>query len=146
RKIPMVGEKSYVLLRNMGISKIHTLQDMEVYTMQRVLGKNGISIWQKANGRDDAPVTPFSEQKSMSKENTFENDTIDMDLLRRIMLLMVDELAFDLRKEQKLTGCITIKIRYSNFDTHTQQMKIGYTNSERVISGHVMDLFKKLYS
>ncbi|WP_312482594.1 DNA polymerase Y family protein, partial [Sphingobacterium multivorum] len=109
RKIPMVGEKSFTLLRNMGISKIGTLQQMEVFTMQKVLGENGINIWRKANGLDDSLVVPFREQKSMSKENTFQQDTIDMDVLRRTLISMVDMLAFDLRKEQKLTSCVTLK-------------------------------------
>ncbi len=120
RKIPMVGEKSFTLLRNMGISRIGTLQQMEVSTMQKVLGENGITIWRKANGQDDSLVQPFREQKSMSKENTFQQDTIDMDILRRTLIGMVDTLTFDLRNEQKLTSCVTLKIRYSNFDTHTQ--------------------------
>ncbi|WP_336828299.1 DNA polymerase IV [Sphingobacterium multivorum] len=146
RKIPMVGEKSFTLLRNMGISKIGTLQQMEVFTMQKVLGENGINIWRKANGLDDSLVLPFREQKSMSKENTFQQDTIDMDVLRRTLISMVDTLAFDLRKEQKLTSCVTLKIRYSNFDTNTQQLQIGYTNSDRKLTDVVLSLFKKLYS
>ncbi|PTX09442.1 DNA polymerase IV [Sphingobacterium faecium] len=146
RKIPQVGEKSYLLLRNMGISQIETLQQMEVFTMRRVMGENGVSIWQKANGQDNTPVVPFREQKSMSKETTFQIDTIDMNILRRTLIAMVDELAYELRAQQKLTGCITIKIRYSNFDTHTQQISINYSNSDRVITEKVMELFKKLYS
>lgn len=146
RKIPGIGEKTYPLLRNMGVSKISTLQQMDVFTMQRVMGENGVTIWNKANGIDKSPVVPFHEQKSMSKETTFEQDTIDMELLRRVMLSMVDNLAFDLRKDGKLTSCITVKIRYSNFDTHTMQTKVLYTASERVISEKVMQLFQKLYS
>jgi DNA polymerase-4 len=146
KKIPMVGERTYTLLRNMGISKILTLQQMEVFTMQKVLGENGISIWKKANGLDDAPVVPYHEQKSMSKEHTFETDTIDMMVLRKIILTMIDELAFDLRKDIKLTSCLTLKIRYSNFDTHTKQIKIPYTSSERVLSEKVLLLFEKLYT
>jgi len=146
RKIPMVGDKTYTQLRNMGISKCLTLQQMEVITLRRVLGENGISIWKKANGLDDTPVVPFQEQKSMSKETTYQHDTIDMDLLKKTLAGMVNELAFDLRKEQKLTGCITLKIRYSNFDTHTKQFKIPYTNSDHVISKKVNELFGKLYS
>lgn len=146
RKIPGIGEKTYPVLRNMGISRIITLQEMDVFTMKRVMGENGVSIWKKANGLDDSRVIPFHEQKSMSKENTFLVDTIDMALLRKTMLSMVDELAFDLRKENKLTSCITVKIRYSNFDTHTTQVKIPFTASERVISEKVLALFHKLYS
>jgi DNA polymerase-4 len=144
--IPMVGAKTYTQLRNMGISKIKTLQEMEVQTMARVLGQNGVSIWKKANALDNAPVIAFAEQKSMSKEHTFEIDTIDMVLLRKILITMIDELAFDLRKEGKLTACIALKIRYSNFDTHTKQEKISYTSSERVLTERILELFAKLYS
>mgnify|MGYP000848868127 FL=1 len=146
RKIPMVGDKSYTLLRNMGISKIGTLQQMEIFTLQQVLGENGVNIWRKANGLDDTLVVPFREQKSMSKETTYQQDTIDMDVLRRTLIGMVDNLAFELRKEQRLTSCVTLKIRYSNFDTHTQQLQIGYTNSDRRLIEVVLSLFKKLYS
>lgn len=146
RKIPMVGEKSYMMLRNMGISRIVTLQEMEVFTMQKVLGENGVMIWKKANGLDDSLVLPYREQKSMSKETTFQQDTIDMEMLKRVLTEMTDTLAFDLRKDKKLTGCVTLKIRYSNFDTHTQQIKVGYTNSDKKLLETVWMLFKKLYS
>lgn len=146
RKIPMVGAKTYTQLRNMGISKIQTLQEMGVDTMQRVLGQNGIVIWKKANGLDNTPVLPYAEQKSMSKDQTFERDTIDMALLKRVIAKMVDELAFDLRKEKKLTGCITLKIRYSNFETFTKQLKISYSCSEKSLLEKAMGLFQKLYS
>jgi len=146
RKIPMVGEKTYMQLRNMGIAHIHTLQQMDVFTLQRVLGENGVSIWKKANALDDAPVVPYHEQKSMSRETTFQSDTIDVNMLRKTMLSMADELAFDLRREGKLTSCITLKIRYSNFDTHTMQVSVPYTASERVIAEKILGLFQKLYT
>ena len=146
RKIPMVGEKTYTQLRNMGISKCLTLQQMEVFTLRRVLGENGISIWKKANGTDYTPVTPYQEQKSMSKETTYEQDTIDMELLRKTLAKMVNELAFELRKDQKLTGCLAVKIRYSNFDTYSKQFKIPYTHSDRFILDKVYELFDQLYS
>src|SRR5690606_30280638 len=118
RKIPMVGQKSYTLLRNMGIHRIGTVQQLEAQPMRRVRGENGVTSWRKANGLDDSPVVPFREQKSMSKETTFQQDTIDVELLRRTLIGMVDTLAFDLRSEQKLTSCITLKIRYRHSETH----------------------------
>ncbi len=146
RKIPMVGDKTYLQLRNMGISKVSTLQQMEVKTMQKVLGANGISIWKKANGIDHSPVIPYSEKKSVSKEHTFQEDTIEMDLLKQVLSRMVYELTFELRKNKKLTSCLTLKIRYSNFDTHTRQIRIPFTSSEKVIIQHILELFDKLYS
>jgi DNA polymerase IV len=146
RKIPMIGEKTFMQLRNMGISRVATLQQMPQLSLQRVLGAHGSTIWKKANGLDDTPVVPYHERKSLSKEHTFEKDTIDMHRLTRRLLTMVDELAFELRQDQKLTSCLTLKIRYSNFDTHTKQLHLPYTCSERLLYERAMELFKKLYT
>lgn len=146
RKIPMVGEKTYTQLRNLGISRIITVQQMEVETMDAVLGQNGISIWKKANGLDDSAVIPFREQKSMSKEHTYEQDTIDMTILKKTIIGMIDKLTYELRAEQRLTSCLTLKIRYSNFETFTKQVKIPLTSSEKVLTEKALDLFAKLYS
>lgn len=146
RKIPGVGAKTYTLLRNMGVAQIATLQQMEVTSMRQVLGEKGVQIWNKASGIDLSPVVPFEEQKSMSKETTFEQDTIDMQVLRDVLLSMVDELAFELRQKRKLTSCVSVKIRYSNFDTHTRQAKISFTSSEKTIAEKALFLFEKLYS
>ena len=146
RKIPGVGNKTYTLLRNMGVVQIATLQQMEVTAMRQVLGETGVHIWKKASGIDRSPVIPFEEQKSMSKETTFEQDTIDIQLLRSVLLAMVDELAFELRQKQKLTSCVSVKIRYSNFDTHSRQAKIPFTSSEKTIAEKALFLFDRLYS
>lgn len=146
RKIPGVGEKVYSLLRNMGISHISTLQEMDVYNMQQLLGKTGVYIWEKANGIDTSPVLPFYKQKSISKEHTFENDIIDERILKNTLLTMVDTLAFELRLKNKLTSCVTIKIRYSNFDTHTLQAKLPFTTLEKTIAEKAVQLFEKLFA
>ena len=146
RKIPGIGGKTYPKLRQMGVSRIKTLQELDVMAMQQLLGENGVSIWKKANAIDTSPVVPFHQQQSLSKENTFEQDTIDMLLLKKVLLTMVDQLAFELRQEGRLMGCVTVKIRYTNFDTHTMQAALPFTNSEKVISEKVLQLFAKLYS
>ncbi|RYZ56410.1 MAG: DNA polymerase IV [Sphingobacteriales bacterium] len=146
RKIPMIGEKTYAVLRNMGIDRVSVLQQMPVTLMERALGDNGVMIWRKANGIDESPVVPLAERKSMSTETTFDKDTTDMELLRRVLAGMVDELAFDLRKDERLTSCITLKIRYSNFDTYTKQVHIPATSSDTVLLKTVLQLFERLYS
>lgn len=145
RKIPMVGAKTYATLKGMGIDRIVTLREMPMDLMNRLLGQNGIEIWKKANGIDHTPIQPYSEQKSMSTERTFEQDTMDITMLNRLLVKMVEELCFDLRKSEKLTSCVTVKIRYSNFDTHTQQKKIPYTSFDHTVLSVVQELFKKLY-
>src|SRR6185436_6743103 len=86
KKIPMIGEKTYHLLRSMGVEWVKTLQDMPMELLQNVLGENGMSIWKKANGIDNNPVEAYTEQKSMSQEETFENDTIDVEKLKNILI------------------------------------------------------------
>lgn len=146
RKIPMVGEKTYTLLRSMGVEKVKTVQEMPVELMENVLGENGITIWKKANGIDTTPVKPYHEQKSMSTEETFEQDTIDVQRLKHILVAMTEKLCFRLRSEHKLTACVAVKIRYSNFDTHTMQCRIPYTGCDHIIIRYVKELFDKLFN
>ena len=145
-KIPMIGDKTYHLLRSMGVQYVKTLQEMPMDLLQNVLGENGISIWKKANGIDNTPIEPYTEQKSMSQEETFENDTIDIEKLKNILIAMSEKLCFRLRSQNKLTGCVTVKIRYSNFDTHNMQCRIPYSCTDHTIIERVKELFSKLYN
>ena len=144
-KIPMVGNKTYQLLRSMGIATIGDFRQMPDVVVSQALGKNGIEIWKKANGIDMTPVQPYEEQKSLSKEHTFENDTIDIVLLKSVLAKMVERLAFEMRSQTKLTGCVTVKIRYSDFDTHTMQRQIPYTSFDHLLLKTVYDIFDRLY-
>ena len=146
RKIPMIGNKTYHLLRSMGISNIGTLGMIPREMMEGLLGKNGIVIWKKANGIDPTPVTQYSERKSIGNEQTFDKDTMDVDGLKDLLVSMVEKLTFQLRREEKLTSCITIKIRYSNFDTHTLQKRVGYTSFDHVLIPAAKELFERLYT
>lgn len=144
-KIPMIGEKTAQTLRNLGVEKVYTLQQMPVELLSNVLGENGLSIWKKANGIDNSPVEPYSERKSISSEETFSQDTIDIFQLKAILISMTEKLAFQLRREQKLSACVTVKIRYSNFDTYTMQARIPYSSCDHILIARVKELFDKLY-
>jgi DNA polymerase IV len=145
RKIPMIGPKTYQLLRSMGVANIETLSAIPVEMMESVLGKNGIEIWRRANGIDFTPVIPYSEEKSISSERTFENDTIDVILLEQILTGMTEKLCFKLRKKEKLASVVTVKIRYANYDTHTLQQKLAYTSFDHVLMETARSLFRRLY-
>lgn len=145
KKIPMVGEKTYRLLNSMGVSTIRTLCEIPVEMMQSVLGKSGIDIWKKANGIDLRPVVPYREEKSISKEHTFETDTIDIQMLEQFLSSMTEALCFKLRKNEKLSSVVTVKIRYSNFETVSLQKKIGYTSLDHILISVAKDLFHRLY-
>ena len=145
KKIPMVGDKTYQTLRNLGLRQIRTVQEMPVEVMQQVLGVTGRVIWKRAQGIDNSPVVPFCERKSMSTERTFDRDTIDVHRLRGILIAMTENLAFQLRRGSKLTACVTVKIRYSDFNTYSKQLRIPYTSADHKLIPQVLDLFEKLY-
>lgn len=146
RKIPMVGEKTSQTLYHLGVKKIGVIQEMPVEMLESVFGKNGIVIWKKANGIDNSPVVPYSERKSVSTERTFDRDTTDVTRLNTLLVAMVENLAFHLRNAQKLTSCITVKLRYSDFQTHTLQCRIPYTSADHVLIPKAKELFNKLYN
>ncbi|GAB4512092.1 MAG: DNA polymerase IV [Allomuricauda sp.] len=146
KKIPMVGDKTYQTLRNLGIRQVKTIQDMPMDIMQRVLGANGRLIWKRANGIDNTPVIPFHERKSISNERTFDRDTIDIVKLRGILIAMTENLAYQLRRGDKLTACIAVKIRYSDFNTYSKQSRIPYTSADHVLIPKILELFDSLYN
>jgi DNA polymerase-4 len=146
RKIPMIGEKTSQTLYNMGVKKVQTLQQMPAQLLEATFGKNGKMIWEKANGIDLSPVVPYTEAKSISSENTFDEDTIDTRLLEATLIAMTEQLSTKLRKKGQLTACITVKIRYSDFETHSIQQRIPYTAADHSLLPLVKELFRKLYT
>lgn len=145
KKIPGVGEKAYLMLRSMGVFTIQNLSAISPEMLQSVMGKSGIEIWRRANGIDSTPVIPYSEGKSISAERTFETDTTDVQALERVLIHMIEKITFKMRKSQKLASVVTVKIRYSNFDTHTLQKKIAYTSFDHVLISTALELFRRLY-
>ena len=145
-KMPGLGGKTGTKLASMGVKTIGTLRRMPPEMLSAVFGKNGYALWKKANGIDNSPVVQYSERKSISSESTFENDTTDVEFLRRRLSSMVEKTAFELRKKRKLAGVVTVKIRYSDFNTHTMQKRIPYTSFDHVIREVAQSLFDKLYT
>jgi DNA polymerase-4 len=144
-KIPFCGKVTTQTLRNMGINNIGILSQMPLRHLEKTFGKLGKTLWERANGIDNSPLIPYHDPKSSSKEITFQQDTTDVDFLRRVLIKLVEELCYDLRKSGFCTGCITVKVRYSNFDTHTRQLNISMSASDMVLIKHVLELFDKLY-
>ncbi|MBK6370164.1 MAG: DNA polymerase IV [Flavobacteriales bacterium] len=144
-RIPGVGGKTAHLLRSMGVAKILTLQELQMDLLQRLLGQHGPVLWRKANGIDDSPVIAWHERKSISTERTFSRDTIDVVKLKGLLTAMAESLTFQLRKGSKLTSCVAVKIRYADMNTHTKQLRIGYTACDHIILPAVHELFRTLY-
>jgi DNA polymerase IV len=145
QKLPMVGKQTTELLRQMGVETIAVLSDIPMDMLGNLFGKNGIELWRRANGIDESPVIPYNEQKSISTENTFHVDTTDMTFLGNELVRMTEKIAFELRQQNKLTGCITVKVRYSNFDTVTKQKTIPYCASDHVLLEKTKEIFAQLF-
>ena len=145
-KIPGIGKETGFKLIKMGVETVKTLSDIPVKLMHNLLGKNGIELHKRANGIDETPVIPFREQQSISTEHTFDADTIDMSFLQKELVRMTEKIAFELRSKNKLTGCISVKIRYTDFQTEQKQSSLPYTASDQVLIKKVKELFTKLYT
>jgi DNA polymerase-4 len=146
KKIPSVGNETYQVLSELGIKTIHTLQQMPEQAMEKVLGKNGQTIWLRAQGIDNTPVKQYYEQESLSSERTFDKDTIDVAKLRTILTAMAEGLAYQLRLGNKLTACITVKLRYSDMQTYSKQARIPYSSCDHTIITKALEIFEALFS
>jgi DNA polymerase-4 len=146
RKIPGLGENTCQKLYQYGIEKIGDLQRVNLKFLETVFGKMGTYIYNKANGIDDSEIVPHSDRKSISTEHTFESDVADRRTLETILVSMTEELAGKLRRENKVSSCLAIKIRYANFDTHTQQQKIALTAAEHILIPGIKILLTKAWN
>lgn len=144
-KIPGIGKETYKKLSFMGVRKIQTLSEVPMRLLEREFGKMGRKLWESANAIDRTPIVPYRERKSISKERTFMEDSLDLRMIRDKMSGMVDALAYELRSKQRLTSVVTVKIRYADFNTYTRQKKIPYTSNDRILSRYVRELFESLY-
>ncbi|MEJ6979409.1 DNA polymerase IV [Pedobacter sp. P351] len=144
-KIPMVGEKACELLYSIGIHKISDLQVQNVQNIERHFGKMGMVMWNKANGIDNSPVSPYHQRKSISSENTFPADVSDLSVLQQLLISMLEQLTFKLRMENKLASCLAVKIRYSNFETFSQQITVPATHSDILLIPELKNLLYQAY-
>jgi len=146
KRIPMLGPQTASILNSLGIKTVGVLSEIPKDVLRNVLGKNGIMLWQKANGIDNTPVLESHKQKSLAIERTLSKDTTDINLIRIILIGMTEKLAYQLRNKKMFTSCVSLKIRYSDFETHSSQRKINYTAFEHHLIPVVLQLFKQLYT
>lgn len=144
-KIPGVGEHTEKVLKAMGITLIKHISEKTLAELEERLGKWGIDLWHKSQGLHDGEVTTYHESKSISSENTFNENTTDIPFLMSELVRLTEKIAFELRQEDKVAGCISVKIRYPNFDTTSRQTTIPYTAADDEIIPVAKELFNKLY-
>lgn len=146
QKIPGLGKSASAKLIERGIITIGALARISPDELLGFFGKNGTDLWKKANGVYDSPVVPYRERKSIGTQRTFHADTVNTEGIKQLLTSMVTELTYQLRSQQKLTSCVTVTIRYSDFETHTQQVTVPYTSLDSILIHTAKDLFDKAYN
>jgi DNA polymerase IV len=144
-KLPSIGEVTYKLLRRVNIKIIKTLREVPAEAIKELVGHNGLTIWDKANGIDNSPVLPYSEKKSIGTEKTFDKDTQDITDLKALIVSMVEKLGFQLRESQLMCSIIQVRIRYANNDTEITQKRLSFTSNDDILIRLAKELFDNLY-
>lgn len=145
QRLPKVGDTTVQLLSRIGIRQIGMVSEMPYTVLQKMLGKRGKIIWQRANGIDMEPVEPYSEKKEIFMEHDFEMDCLDISTIRGQLIAMVEQLAFRLRQDNLVTSKIIVKVKYNNLDTETKRSKVNYTSLDHILKKEVQLMFSKLY-
>ena len=144
-KIPGVGEHTHAVLKSMGISTIGDVNSKTQAELEERLGKWGIDLWQKSFGIHTSDVVQYQEAKSISSENTFDENKTDLVFLMCELVRLTEKIAFELRQDGKVAGCLAVKIRYPDFETTSRQTTISFTCADDEIIPVVKYLFNKLY-
>ena len=119
-----VGKSTEEVLKGMGILRVGQLAAYPPDRIEKKLGKFGLELIALARGEDDRPVTPDSETKSISQEETFTPDLEGLEKMKRILLDQAEQVGWELRK-QRLRGCtVTVKVRYPDFTTVTRSQTL----------------------
>jgi len=144
-KIPGVGDHTHEILKAMGIITIKDVSERTKEELEERLGKWGIDLWYKSQGIHHREVTQYHEAKSVSSENTFDENKTDIGFLKSELVRLTEKIAFELRQDGKVAGCIAVKIRYPDFETTSRQTTVPYTCADDEIIPVVKELFDKLY-
>jgi len=144
-KIPGVGDQMYRSLGELGIITIRDLSLRSVEELEKRFGKYGVDLWHKSRGIHTGEVVPYHEAKSISTENTFQENTTDLEFLMAELVRMTERVAYELRQDNKTTGCVAVKIRYGDFETTSRQTSIPYTFYDDELITKAKELFHQLW-
>lgn len=144
--IPGVGR---VTLKNLNAKGFFFIKDITKVSQDyfaAAYGKHGIELWEKANGKGNEYLNPPQERKSISKERTFGNDLIDKNEIEETLFGLTEKVCQLLRDRNWLTSTVSIKLRYSDFQTLTRAKSIKATDDDKLIFDTAKALFKKAYT
>ncbi len=133
-QLPGVGKKTAKALKELGITTIGELAETPVSLLQKYFGAPGVFLHNYANAIDDREVEPPGETKSISRETTFAEDTLDGSFLKATLRYLCERVGAELRYRNKQARCVVLKLRYSDFETISRQTTLKKTSdSDEVI-------------
>ena len=128
-KLPGVGEKTELILKNININTVGALASVQSHVIRKYLGSPGLLLHSYANGVDNRNVEAPGESESISKEVTFSRDTRERHFLDVCLHGLCDEVSMELRFQNRRAKCITLKVRYADFETISRQVTSKGANS-----------------
>jgi DNA polymerase-4 len=140
-----VGAKGQARLHALGLRTIGQVAALPERVLVDHFGESGRHLWQLARGRDDRPVVPDAEAKSISAETTFARDVGDREALRGWLLGLVEQLGQRLRQRGVRARTVDLKVRTSDFRTHTRARRLGEpTDLTAVLWQSAAELFARV--
>lgn len=124
QKIWGVGDATARILQSMKIETMGDLQQADVYNLEKALGKNALELYNLAWGRDERPVIPDREAKSIGNEDTFKRDIRSQEEIKTELLLLAERIGWRLRKAGLRGRTLTLKVRFSSFQTITRSITV----------------------
>jgi DNA polymerase IV len=144
-KLPGVGPVCRATLADLGISTVGDLSLLPVEALESVLGSWGRVLHEHARGIDRRRLEAARTPKSVSRETTYDTDTIDYDMVRSTLLLLSEKCCLALRKERLATTRIAVKLRHSDFRTYMKFRTLEVpTDQEQVVHKVACELFERL--
>lgn len=141
-----VGPKMEKALNDAGIRLLGDIPKRSKSEMEKLFGKYGFELYDHSLGIDDRPISMGREAKSISQETTFAKDSTDPIFLRQTLKDLAAHVGYQLRQEGYCAKVVRLKIRWSDFSTHTRQTSLAQpTDQDGVIYSNVESLFRSIW-
>jgi DNA polymerase-4 len=135
RKLPGVGPVTEKKLAGHGFETIADVRRESQARLEQLFGSYGAALYRYSRGLDERPVRVERERKSLSSENTFARDLTSVDEMRAAVDRLAEGVAGSLRKRDLSAGTITVKVRYSDFQTVTRSLTLATPTSDAEVLG-----------
>src|SRR5579862_4052801 len=144
RRLPGLGRKTGARVEEAGIRTFGELRSAPDAVLWPLFGRYAAWMRERASGIDERPVLAEVEDKSLSAEDTFEEDIGEPRTLQRQLARLADLAASRLRKRGLMAGCIGVKIRCGDFTTFTRQRAVAPPACDgRTIGGVAAELLSR---